>query len=114
MSNRAPCKLQIAHLMPAVMLMLGVLGVGPSQAEGRHDHDRARQALEAGEVLPLRTILERVERDYPGQVMEVELERKGAEWIYQVKLLQSGSILVSLKIDARSGKVLDSKEKRRR
>lgn len=111
MSNRAPCKLQIAHLMPAVMLMLGVLGVGPSQAEGRHDHDRARQALEAGEVLPLRTILERVERDYPGQVMEVELERKDTGWIYEVKLLKTGGVLVKLKINARNGTVLGSKEK---
>jgi uncharacterized membrane protein YkoI len=48
----------------------------PKMVDGRSgDHDRARQAVEAGEVLPLRTILERVERDYPGQVVEVELER---------------------------------------
>jgi hypothetical protein len=39
-------------------------------------HDRARQAVEAGEILPLRTVLERVERDYPGQVLDVELERE--------------------------------------
>jgi hypothetical protein len=30
------------------------------------DHDRARQALEAGEVLPLRVILERVEARLSG------------------------------------------------
>ena len=73
-------------------------------------HDRARKALEAGEVLPLRTILERIERDYPGQVMDVELERQreaGAErWVYEIKLLRTGGALVKLKVDARDGSVI--------
>ena len=66
-----------------------------------HDHDRARQALEAGEVLPLRAIIERVERSYPGQVLEVELERDGGRWIYEIKtaaidaFVQSGRLTVN-------------------
>lgn len=92
-------------------LLLGLLLAGPAQAGDERDHDRARQALEAGEVLPLRTLLERIERDHPGQIMEVELERKGAGWIYEVKLLKTGGALVKLKIDARNGAVLGSKEK---
>jgi uncharacterized membrane protein YkoI len=91
--------------------LLSLLLTGPGQAGDGQDHDRARQALEAGEVLPLRTILERVERDHPGQIMEVELERKETGWIYEVKLLKTGGALVKLKIDARNGIVLDSKEK---
>lgn len=90
---------------------LTLLFAGPGQAGDEQDHDRARQALESGEVLPLRTILERVERDHPGQIMEVELERKAAGWIYEVKLLKTGGVLVKLKINARNGAVLDSKEK---
>ncbi|MBI4754416.1 MAG: PepSY domain-containing protein [Betaproteobacteria bacterium] len=91
-------------------LILAALGAGPSHAgDGQHDHDRARQALEAGEVLPLRTILERVERDYPGQIMEVELEQKGERWIYEIKVLRAGGALVKLKIDGRDGRLLGSK-----
>ena len=71
-----------------------------------HDHDRARQALEAGEVLPLRTIIERVERDYPGQIVEVELDREHGRWEYEIKLLQRGGSLLKLKVDARDGTVL--------
>jgi CheY-like chemotaxis protein len=63
-------------------------------ADNGRDHDRARQAVEAGEVLPLRTILERVEREYPGQVIDVELEREHENnlepWVYKIKLLRSG------------------------
>lgn len=76
-----------------------------------HDHDRARQALEAGEVLPLRAIIERVERSYPGQVLEVELERDGGRWIYEIKTLRSGGMLVKLKVDARDGSILAARER---
>lgn len=77
------------------------------------DHERARKALEAGEVLPLKTILERVEGAYPGQVMDVELERdhegRGERWVYKLKILRPGGALVRLKVDARDGTVLGSK-----
>ena len=89
-------------------------GSGAVQAD-EEDHERARKALEAGEVLPLRTILERVERAYPGQVMDVELERdhqgSAERWIYKVKVLESGGTLVRLKVNARDGTVLGSKSK---
>lgn len=92
-------------------LLAALLAAGSSAGIAGDDHDRARQALEAGEVLPLRTILERVERDYPGQVIDVELEReKGAErWIYELKILRSGGSLVRLKVDARDGSIIGSK-----
>ena len=78
------------------------------------DHDRARGALQAGEILPLRTILEWVERDHPGQVMEVELERESGRWIYEVKLLRADGTLVKLEIDARDARVLNVEDKRDR
>ncbi|MCC6610386.1 MAG: PepSY domain-containing protein [Burkholderiales bacterium] len=93
----------------AAALIFAVPGSGVSWAGDASDHERARQALEAGEILPLRTILERVERDNPGQVMEVELERSRGAWIYEVKLLRKDGALVKLKVDARDGKVLGSK-----
>lgn len=93
----------------AIALVLILLTVGPVPAAEGSDHDRARQALEAGEVLPLRTILERVERDYPGQVMEVDLEREGDRWIYEIKLLRTGGALVKLIVDGRDGRVLGTR-----
>lgn len=93
----------------AIVMLMSILAIGPTQADDGHDHDRARQALEAGEVLPLRAILERVERDNPGQVMEVDLERKDGRWVYEIKLLRTGGSLVKLKVDARDGALLETK-----
>ncbi len=94
----------------AVMLM-GVSGLSRADA----DHDRARQALEAGEVLPLGTILTRLEREYPGQVLDVELEHEKqdgvARWIYEIKLLRQGGALIKLEVDARTGAVISRKVK---
>ncbi len=87
-------------------LLLVLLGAGASYAGDGHDHDRARRALESGEILPLRAILDGVDRDYPGQIMEVELEREDARWLYEIKLLRTDGALVKLKIDARDGALL--------
>lgn len=84
-------------------------------SQAGEDHDRARRALEAGEVLPLGTILERIAREHPGQVLDVELEpeKEGRteRWVYEIKLLRKGGTLVKLKVDARNGSVLSRKIK---
>lgn len=83
----------------------------PAWARGGDDHERARQAVQAGQVLPLRTVLERLEREHPGQVLEVELERDGDRWHYEIKLLQPDGRLLKLLLDARTADVLRSKER---
>lgn len=82
-------------------------------AHADSDHDRARDAVQAGQVLPLKTVLDRLEREHPGQVLEVELERDDGRWIYEVKLLQAGGRLVKLELDAASGEVLKRRERDR-
>nr|WP_242702351.1 PepSY domain-containing protein [Achromobacter sp. SD115] len=86
------------------------LAVGPNAGlADENDHEQARQALQAGKVLPLRSVLDIVERDYPGQVVKVEFDEDDGEFIYEIRLLQGGGRLVKLKIDARDGKVLGVK-----
>ena len=94
----------------AIGLILAFALVLPGHADDRRDHDRARRALEAGEILPLKTVLETLARDTPGQVMEVELERKGERWVYEIKLLRAGGSLVKLRVDARDGTIIPRRE----
>ncbi|MCC6195796.1 MAG: PepSY domain-containing protein [Burkholderiales bacterium] len=89
--------------------MLTIAAILPAHASDSHDHDRARQALQAGEIMPLKAILERVERDTPGQVIDVELERGAGRWIYEIKVLAAGGSIVELEIDARDGSILKRK-----
>lgn len=88
----------------ASMFLLGL--TLPVHAVDANDHDRARKALEAGEILPLSTVLEKIRQETPGQVMAVELERKHNQWVYEVKVLHPGGALVKHLVDARDGKPL--------
>lgn len=103
-------------------LLVGAAGIPTASAFAHNDrdhdrdHDLARQAREAGEVLPLPAILARVERDYPGKILDVELERDHAghepagRWVYKIKVLRSGGSLVKIKVDARDGAVMGTKD----
>lgn len=90
-------------------LLVGCLALQPAWSGSKDDHNRARQAVQAGQVLPLRSVLERLEREHPGQVLEVELEQEEGRWIYEVKLLQPQGQLVKLKLDARTAALLPGK-----
>ncbi len=92
--------------MALVLLTTPVVGI----TGGERDQDRARQALKSGEVMPLVTILERVAREHPGQVMEVEFERDDGVWVYELRVLEPGGGLIKLKVDARTGVILKSKK----
>ena len=101
---------------PFVLMALAVAaataGTAAQAAERGHgDHDLARQALERGQVLPLRTVLEKVEREYQGQVLKVEFEHDDGRFLYEIRLLQQDGRMAKLKIDAADGRVLQIKRK---
>ena len=101
---------------PFVLMALAVAaataGTAAQAAERGHgDHDLARQALQRGQVLPLRTVLEKVEREYQGQVLKVEFEHDDGRFIYEIRLLQQDGRMAKLKIDAVDGRVLQIKRK---
>lgn len=101
---QAPLLLLCAALASAALVLL--LPESARASSDDRDHDRARTALQAGEVMPLKTLLLQLERSHPGQVLEVELEQEHGLWVYEFKLLQPDGRLVQLDLDARSGAVL--------
>lgn len=112
-------------LAAALVLALTVLATPAAWAGRQGDHDRARAAVQAGEVLPLPALLQRLQRTHPGTVLELELELEGAvderaidgltpgrkpgRWLYEVKLLQADGRLLKLEVDAATAEVLKVK-----
>jgi uncharacterized membrane protein YkoI len=94
----------------AALLLTGLAQPSAWSSDSR-DHERARAAVEAGQVLPLPTLLERLRRTHPGQVLELELERDDGRWIYEVKLLQANGQLLKLEVDAATAQVLEVRRK---
>ncbi|MFN7156058.1 MAG: PepSY domain-containing protein [Acidovorax sp.] len=113
---RTPTRHHTARLaLAALALWAAALAAPPAVASGKddhdHDHDRARQAVQAGQVLPLPAVLERLQREVPGQVLEVELEQERDRWIYEIKLLTPAGQLTKVKLDARTAEVLRVKSR---
>ncbi len=75
-----------------------------------HDqHDRARAAMAAGQILPLAEILDQVEQRYVGRVVKTELERDDGIWVYELKLLPANGRVYKLKINAQTGCIIGAK-----
>ena len=64
-----------------------------------------------GKVQPLRTVLEKVERDYQGQAVKVDFDEDDGRYIYEIRLLQNDGRMAKLKVDAMDGKVLEVRRK---
>jgi len=74
--------------------------------DGGHSHDRARRAMESGEILHLAEILERIRPHAPGRILHTELEHEHGQWVYELKLLDPQGRLYALDVDARDGAIL--------
>ncbi len=98
--------MRIRRVILATLPLVGL--VGTTLADG--DHDEARKAYEAGEIVALTKVLDAVQSSFEGEVIEVELERDGGRWIYEVELLTSGSVL-ELEYDAKTVRLETTGEK---
>ena len=108
---------KIAGVLTAVLLAVSGLWAGSRLAIASPDHDRARRALQAGEILPLDKILAATAEKHPGQVLEVELEgeRLGGErvWVYEIKAISPEGKLFKVVVNARTAEVLSMRTRDR-
>ena len=79
--------------------------------EDEEDHERARQAVTDGKALPLGEILSRLQPQIGGEVIEIELEGKGARLVYEIKVLGRDGRLRELYVDAATAEILATKSK---
>ncbi|MDY6981361.1 MAG: PepSY domain-containing protein [Pseudomonadota bacterium] len=102
-----------------VMLAAGGIGLLASQgfavmdsarADDKLDYREARELRQQGKILSLQEILQQVEKDYPGQVIETELEREHGSYIYELEILTDNDRVIELEVDAASGKILKTEE----
>ena len=101
----------IPTVTAVLMVILTCSLLATSVLASSTDQERATRAVQAGEILSLRVILERLEKTQPGQVLDVEFEEKKGVWIYELKILKTGGRLQKLKIDAKTGEIISNKER---
>lgn len=79
----------------------------------KSDHEHVREAVRRGEIIPLRVILQRLDKEIHGKVIEIELDDDDDEWIYEIKVLRKNTV-VKFEIDATTGRILKVKERDKR
>ena len=99
--------------MRFVVLILLALGLGPvlslpAQA-GQSDQDRARSAVEQGQIKPLDVILSSVRQHVPGRVVRIDLHGgNGGQrpYVYDVRVLSPQGNIRAVEVDARTAQIL--------
>jgi hypothetical protein len=73
------------------------------------DHENARKLVESGDIVPLETILEQLQKRGAGRVIDVELERKKGRLIYEIEQVDEQGIVREFIFDATDGRLLKEK-----
>jgi len=71
------------------------------------DHNVAYKLLQDKEILSLRQILQINHKLMPGKVLEVELEHKNKQLIYEIEVLNNKGVVWEYKINAKTGKIIE-------
>lgn len=91
-------------LFSLVALLPSVLA---AQEAPRPDFEIARDAVAQGAFLPLGPMMARMEREFAGRVLEVELEEDDGLHVYEFEILRSDGRLIEVDVDATTGKVIE-------
>ncbi|MAW98895.1 MAG: hypothetical protein CMN72_04450 [Sphingomonas sp.] len=95
------------RMVAFALLALCAVGVieAPAEAQSRRsDQNAAREAREAGRILPMREILRRVVSQMPdAQYLGFDFEPDSA--VYTLKFLRAGAV-IWVDVDGRSGHIL--------
>ncbi len=89
-------------MRPLIALLASVLLATSVQAS---DHERAREGLVRGGLVPLSSITAEVQRVFGGRVLEAELDQ-GSTPHYELEVLLPDRRLIELEFDATTGKLV--------
>ena len=96
-----------------LLAALATFGALPSRAAAQRGPDRARRALRRGDILPLRDVIAMVRRRIPGKIVDVQLLQRDRRFAYRLKILNRQDHVMIVLADAKSGRILRVRGRRR-
>jgi uncharacterized membrane protein YkoI len=69
-------------------------------------YKEARRLTESGAILPLEDIMQSIQEEQPGRILEVEFERDDGRYLYEIEILDAKGAVWEFKLDAKSGEIL--------
>lgn len=89
------------------LLFLAAMIALSGAAGADDDQDRALEAVERGEILPLAEILAIVDERFGGRVIEIELDRDDGLYVYEMELVSAQGRLYEVYVDATNGQIIE-------
>ena len=71
-----------------------------------HDYEHADRARRSGDIVPLRDVLDSVRKDFQGEIVGIEFEKKDGLWVYEIKMVAQDGRYLEIYVDAKSNKIL--------
>lgn len=104
---------RIKYLLVALMAV-AVAALSPvSVWADSKDQARAREAMLKGEISSLSEALGVIEKEYPGNILEVELEEEDdfnpPEFLYEIKVLTVQGDVIKVKLHAKTLEIVEVK-----
>jgi len=91
-------------LFVAIAILLALVFF--TRADSGESPASASRLSAKGDILSLEKISQKAKSYKPGEILEVELEKKHGRYIYEVDILDAASQVWELKLDAKSGQLL--------
>lgn len=70
------------------------------------DSDYARQAVNDGRILPLKSVLKKIDARRYGKVIDVRVRRSFLRDVYQIKVRDKEGAIRTIRVDAKRGTIL--------
>lgn len=95
----------LTPLLPMLSLLVASTAVADSDVQ-LEDHEQVYHARQDARILPLETILERLQLDRETRLLEVEHERDDGIDIYEIEYLTRDGQIIEIEVDAATGRIL--------
>lgn len=83
------------------------------QVNASDDHELARQLLLQGKIVPAEVLVDKVwQYVSKGRLLELEFEKKGERYIYEVVVVDGEGQVSDFYFDAETGELIEREEKR--
>lgn len=81
-------------------------GDGDDDRDTDGDLDDVQDAVGRGEIRSLGPVREAVGREFGGEIIGIDIERRKGRWFYEFKIVDAGGRLLEVEVDARTARVV--------
>jgi len=86
-----------------------IMGPGVANAQSCLSPSQAREAVQAGQVVPLSQLRGRIMQDAGGEVVSAQLCQANGQYVYLVNVLSAAGEVKRLTVNAGNGSILDNR-----